>query len=236
MRCIIPSCGMDLHRRKEHCGFSSHRLPKNAKKRLAWLKMLDPSGTQYSIVNDARVCSRHFLESDFYEVGSRRKLHKGAVPSRRLGPAAKLPATYIPEQSHCVFLDESSMVCPVQRSAPVTLHSTAIEAMQEAESSTGEKRVKTIRYAGDLRDDEVPFISPEEAQEILPKIYKQLHRTKMRLSCYKQQNLRLRKKVEQLKEIIIDLRDEHDGVKSKRDQLVSELKIEPTQLSEGFDE
>lgn len=109
-----------------------------------------------------------------------------------------------------------------------------MEDRYEPSSPSGAKRVKTVRYAGDLKDDEIPYVSPEEAQEVLPKVYRQLQRTKLRLNLYKRQNVRLRKKVENLKDIIKELRDENDGVKPKRSgQLVSEVKVEPTRLSES---
>lgn len=239
MRCFISSCNMDLNKPREN-GLpvvSSHRLPKNALKRLTWLKILDPSGTKYSLFGEStRVCSLHFNESDFRETSGKRSLLKDAVPSRRLGPAARLPPADLPGESHNVFLDESMMAWPDQRNAPITLHSTALEVMQTS-APTGGARVKTIRYAGDLKDDELPYISPDEAQAILPKVYRQLQRTKLRLNCYKQQNLRLRRKVELLTEMINDMRDEQDGTDGGRSRspLVSELKAEAAVVAQSLD-
>lgn len=232
MRCFIQSCNMDLNKPREY-GYpevSSHRLPKNVHKRLAWLKVLDPSGTKYELFGEStRVCSIHFNESDFRKIdGGKRTLHKDAVPSRYLGPAARLPPADLSEISNTVYLDESSMVSPNQRNG-VTLHSTARDVMI-ASAPTGGSRIKTIRYAGDLKDDELPYITPEEAQAVLPKVYRQLQRTKLRLNCYKQQNLRLRRKVELLTDMINELREERDGAEADDDSheppLVSELKAE----------
>lgn len=212
----------------------SYRFPKNEDLRLGWLKIIDPSATKYTISASSRLCSRHFLESDFYETGGKRKLYKNAVPSCNLGEAAELPPADFPEDSHCIFLDESMTVPPEHFLAPRTLHSPEMDDRYEPPSPSGAKRVKTVRYAGDLKDDEIPYVSPEEAQEVLPKVYRQLQRTKLRLNLYKRQNVRLRKKVENLKDIIKELRDENDGVKPKRSgQLVSEVKVEPTRLSES---
>lgn len=65
---------------------SARRFPVDAAQRREWIRAvnrLDPrSRRAWSPGPGAILCSRHFAEADFERYGLRRKLRRGAVPSR----------------------------------------------------------------------------------------------------------------------------------------------------------
>lgn len=111
MRCLIDTCDTSLHQTKIY-GYSSHRLPKNTQKRVSWLRILDPSGTRLRILGNSRICSKHFLESDFDMRGGKRKLKSEAVPSINLGTYAELPlAQFSSDTDHPALHRTTDPVC-----------------------------------------------------------------------------------------------------------------------------
>lgn len=188
MRCLIDTCSTDLQK----AGISSHRLPRKEDKRVAWLKVLDPTGTQYKLTPNSRICSRHFVESDFYYVNGtsgRRHLNHNAVPSVDLGPAANF--------------DVAS--CPYGGREPWDIPRKPTVRLRNPEKVL----VQPIRYAGDLKNAHLDKINPQLAKHVLPKVYKQLQNTSKRLARYKQRCLYYRKQAFKLKSLLIEMSAQH---------------------------
>lgn len=62
---------------------------------------------------------------------------------------------------------------------------------------------------GDLKNAHLDKLSPTLAKHVLPKMYKQLQNSTLRLNRYKQQCIYYRKKVIQLKNLLLDLCTHH---------------------------
>nr|XP_029732457.1 zinc finger protein 184-like [Aedes albopictus] len=100
MRCIVPSCRYDFHKRRR----SKHSFPRNLAQRNIWIKAiafaekckLDPSIDFLK----ARVCSHHFTSDCFKPDKQKNILKKSAIPTRfgavTVDPA-HLSALYVPE-------------------------------------------------------------------------------------------------------------------------------------------
>ncbi|XP_039447990.1 uncharacterized protein LOC120427190 isoform X2 [Culex pipiens pallens] len=83
----------------------------------------------------------------------------------------------------------------------ITSCNTTASTEQLNTSSGSQKR---IRYAGDVTD--LDNISPQEAKAVLPKFHKQLHDALKRNRRLKQQNYRLKKKLNKLETITNELK------------------------------
>ncbi|XP_021252580.1 DNA transposase THAP9 [Numida meleagris] len=91
--CSALGCSARDNGRSRERGISFHQFPVDAAQRREWIRAvnrLDPrSRRAWSPGPGAILCSRHFAEADFERYGLRRKLRRGAVPSRF--PLAELP-------------------------------------------------------------------------------------------------------------------------------------------------
>lgn len=199
MRCFIHTCNSEM--RKVSNGISSHRFPKNDKKRIAWLKILDPSGTRYDdIKSSSRICSRHFLETDFYDRQGKRKLNPDAVPSVDLDPGAvgfEYPA------GTALYSGREPWDIPRKKPQPRTKNPEKIW-------------IKPVN----LKNAHLDQLSPRLAKHVLPKVYRQLQSTTDRLNRYKHQCLYFRNQVVQLKSMMIEMSARHgiplpEGVRNR---------------------
>lgn len=188
MRCLIDNCDA-LLRHKWETGISSHRFPKNAGKRAAWLKILDPTGTQYKVTDNSRICSLHFVKSDFHEgYQGKRQLNPNALPSMNLGQASQLEGPQPPVERE---------PWDIPRKVPVRL--------KKSETIW----VQPIKYAGDLKTAHMDQMSPRLAKHVLPKVYKQLQNTTIRLNRYKQRCRYYQRQTLQLKSLLIEMSAQH---------------------------
>ncbi|XP_031452545.1 DNA transposase THAP9 isoform X2 [Phasianus colchicus] len=84
--CSALGCSARDNGRSRERGISFHQFPVDAAQRREWIRAvnrLDPrSRRAWSPGPGAILCSRHFAEADFERYGLRRKLRRGAVPSR----------------------------------------------------------------------------------------------------------------------------------------------------------
>ncbi|XP_064306479.1 DNA transposase THAP9 isoform X1 [Phalacrocorax carbo] len=102
--CSALGCTARDNGRSRERGISFHQFPVDAAQRREWIRAVnrvDPRSRQaWRPGPGAILCSRHFAEADFERYGLRRKLRRGAVPSRfpqpeppgagrRSGPAAR---------------------------------------------------------------------------------------------------------------------------------------------------
>uniref|UniRef100_A0A8C5JDP1 THAP domain-containing protein 1 n=1 Tax=Junco hyemalis TaxID=40217 RepID=A0A8C5JDP1_JUNHY len=91
--CSALGCtARDTGRSRER-GISFHQFPVDAAQRREWIRAVnrvDPrSRRAWRPGPGAILCSRHFAEGDFECYGLRRKLRRGAVPSRFLPSVSK---------------------------------------------------------------------------------------------------------------------------------------------------
>ncbi|KAM8808196.1 DNA transposase THAP9 [Eudromia elegans] len=84
--CSALGCTARDNGRSRERGISFHQFPVDAAQRRAWIRAVnrvDPRSRQaWRPGPGAILCSRHFAEGDFESYGLRRKLRRGAVPSR----------------------------------------------------------------------------------------------------------------------------------------------------------
>ncbi|CAH3035747.1 unnamed protein product, partial [Pocillopora meandrina] len=81
LHCCVPRCNWDS---RYHGKLSFHRFPKHYALRNQWIiKIRRNEGSYFTITNNTRVCSRHFLESDYRPPTPTGKalLRTGVVPS-----------------------------------------------------------------------------------------------------------------------------------------------------------
>ncbi|XP_032541146.1 DNA transposase THAP9 [Chiroxiphia lanceolata] len=88
--CSALGCTARDSARSRERGVSFHQFPVDAAQRRAWIRAVnrvDPQSRRpWRPGPGAILCSRHFAEGDFERFGLRRKLRRGAVPSRFLPP------------------------------------------------------------------------------------------------------------------------------------------------------
>ncbi|NXO48983.1 THAP9 transposase, partial [Aramus guarauna] len=99
--CSALGCTARDNGRSRERGISFHQFPVDAVQRREWIRAVnrvDPRSRQaWRPGPGAILCSRHFAEADFERYGLRRKLRRGAVPSRfphpvrAAGPDARPP-------------------------------------------------------------------------------------------------------------------------------------------------
>ncbi|NXD87420.1 THAP9 transposase, partial [Halcyon senegalensis] len=84
--CSALGCTARDNGRSRERGISFHQFPVDAAQRREWIRAVnrvDPRSRQtWRPGPGAILCSRHFAEADFERYGMRRKLRRGAVPSR----------------------------------------------------------------------------------------------------------------------------------------------------------
>ncbi|XP_072718702.1 DNA transposase THAP9 isoform X1 [Ciconia boyciana] len=84
--CSALGCTTRDNGRSRERGISFHQFPVDAAQRREWIRAVnrvDPRSRQaWRPGPGAILCSRHFAEADFERYGLRRKLRRGAVPSR----------------------------------------------------------------------------------------------------------------------------------------------------------
>ncbi|XP_074445277.1 DNA transposase THAP9 isoform X2 [Larus michahellis] len=84
--CSALGCTARDNGRSRERGISFHQFPVDATQRREWIRAVnrvDPRSRQaWRPGPGAILCSRHFAEADFERYGLRRKLRRGAVPSR----------------------------------------------------------------------------------------------------------------------------------------------------------
>ncbi|XP_033920332.1 DNA transposase THAP9 isoform X2 [Melopsittacus undulatus] len=84
--CSALGCTARDNGRSRERGISFHQFPVDAAQRREWIRAVnrvDPQSHQaWRPGPGAILCSRHFAEADFERYGLRRKLRRGAVPSR----------------------------------------------------------------------------------------------------------------------------------------------------------
>ncbi|NXT43859.1 THAP9 transposase, partial [Pelecanoides urinatrix] len=84
--CSALGCTARDNGRSRERGISFHQFPVDAAQRREWIRAVnrvDPRSRQaWRPGPGAILCSRHFAEADFERYGLRRKLRRGAVPSR----------------------------------------------------------------------------------------------------------------------------------------------------------
>ncbi|KAM6261623.1 DNA transposase THAP9 [Porphyrio hochstetteri] len=84
--CSALGCTARDNGRSRERGISFHQFPVDAAQRREWIRAVnrvDPRSRQaWQPGPGAILCSRHFAEADFERYGLRRKLRRGAVPSR----------------------------------------------------------------------------------------------------------------------------------------------------------
>ncbi|XP_037251316.1 DNA transposase THAP9 [Falco rusticolus] len=84
--CSALGCTTRDNGRSRERGISFHQFPVDAAQRREWIRAVnrvDPRSRQaWRPGPSAMLCSRHFTEADFERYGMRRKLRRGAVPSR----------------------------------------------------------------------------------------------------------------------------------------------------------
>ncbi|NXD66060.1 THAP9 transposase, partial [Eolophus roseicapillus] len=89
--CSALGCTARDNGRSRERGISFHQFPVDAAQRREWIRAVnrvDPQSRQaWQPGPGAILCSRHFAEADFERYGLRRKLRRGAVPSRFPHPA-----------------------------------------------------------------------------------------------------------------------------------------------------
>lgn len=81
LHCCVPLCNGDSRYSED---LSFHRFPKEASLRKQWIiKIRRDEGPYFTITSNTRVCSTHFLESDFRppNKSGKRLLRAGVVPS-----------------------------------------------------------------------------------------------------------------------------------------------------------
>lgn len=81
LHCFVPHCNEDS---RYHDKLSLHRFPKDYALRNQWIiKIRRNEGPYFTITNNIRVCSRHFLESNYRPPTPTGKalLRTGVVPS-----------------------------------------------------------------------------------------------------------------------------------------------------------
>ncbi|KAF1466931.1 DNA transposase THAP9, partial [Megadyptes antipodes antipodes] len=90
--CSALGCTARDNGRSRERGISFHQFPVDAAQRREWIRAVnrvDPRSRQaWRPGPGAILCSRHFAETDFERYGLRRKLRRGAVPSRFPHPQA----------------------------------------------------------------------------------------------------------------------------------------------------
>ncbi|XP_040438258.1 DNA transposase THAP9 [Falco naumanni] len=90
--CSALGCTTRDNGRSRERGISFHQFPVDAAQRREWIRAVnrvDPRSRQaWRPGPSAMLCSRHFTEADFERYGMRRKLRRGAVPSRFPPPGA----------------------------------------------------------------------------------------------------------------------------------------------------
>ncbi|KAF1491475.1 DNA transposase THAP9, partial [Pygoscelis antarcticus] len=90
--CSALGCTARDNGRSRERGISFHQFPVDAAQRREWIRAVnrvDPRSRQaWRPGPGAILCSRHFAETDFERYGLRRKLRRGAVPSRFPRPQA----------------------------------------------------------------------------------------------------------------------------------------------------
>ncbi|XP_075356953.1 DNA transposase THAP9 isoform X4 [Mycteria americana] len=106
--CSALGCTTRDNGRSRERGISFHQFPVDAAQRREWIRAVnrvDPRSRQaWRPGPGAILCSRHFAEADFERYGLRRKLRRGAVPSRfphpvRAGIAGRRPEERAPHPS-----------------------------------------------------------------------------------------------------------------------------------------
>lgn len=176
------------------------RLPKDTKRRVIWLKALDPSGTRLRILDGSRICSKHFHDSDYFILNGKRKLKSEAVPSLNLGSFAELPLSQFADNDHPALHRKTAPVCD-----PWDIPRKVYQRAKKPE----ETLPKPIKYSVDLKNAHLDKMSPRLAKHVLPKIYNQLQKTTLRLNRYKRQFMYYRKQSLQLKNLLLELCSHH---------------------------
>ncbi|NXU52691.1 THAP9 transposase, partial [Turnix velox] len=91
--CSALGCAARDNGRSRERGISFHQFPVDASQRRQWIRAVnrvDPrSRRAWRPGPGAILCSRHFAEDDFESYGLRRKLRRGAVPSRFPHPESR---------------------------------------------------------------------------------------------------------------------------------------------------
>ncbi|NXP08540.1 THAP9 transposase, partial [Thinocorus orbignyianus] len=117
--CSALGCTARDNGRSRERGISFHQFPVDAAQRREWIRAVnrvDPrSRHAWRPGPGAILCSRHFAETDFERYGLRRKLRRGAVPSRfphpRAAGAGLPPGTSPPQQ-------QQQQLCAAGRCSP----------------------------------------------------------------------------------------------------------------------
>ncbi|NXF04033.1 THAP9 transposase, partial [Smithornis capensis] len=98
--CSALGCTARDTGRSRQRGISFHQFPVDAAQRREWIRAVnrvDPKSRRvWRPGPGAILCSRHFAEGDFERYGLRRKLRRGAVPSRFLPSVRAVPRSPLP--------------------------------------------------------------------------------------------------------------------------------------------
>ncbi|XP_055617675.1 uncharacterized protein LOC129763003 [Toxorhynchites rutilus septentrionalis] len=192
MKCFISSCASDFPKDKyvdgtENESLSLHRFPKELERRIAWLQSIANAENKAYVVDEInlnahRVCSKHFLDADFYVLHKKRQLKKTAIP-----------VVFGSNQARDGDFGTELLSCDEIRVPDVKVTPNVGESSEDKKL----KRKRTLRYAGDIKNKE---ITPEEAIIILPKVQSKLLQSRRAIKLLRNENKRMRNKLNSMQE------------------------------------
>lgn len=208
MKCFVPSCGIDFHKRNLCADglVSKHRFPRDPERRLQWLDAIpnvghiDPDTINYET---SRLCSKHFHRDSFVVTDNKRELCGSAVPT--IFVDSKCDSAYYQE----FYVISDGKVEIAQPSEQLYYQDPLPEVKKQKLKEKVRRR--PIRYAGDI--DPSNF-TPDEAMRVVPKMIASLEKANKTIRAIRATNRRLREKMARL-ETIIDNKFQESVAKEK---------------------
>ncbi|KAF1495789.1 DNA transposase THAP9, partial [Eudyptula minor novaehollandiae] len=150
--CSALGCTARDNGRSRERGISFHQFPVDAAQRREWIRAVnrvDPRSRQaWRPGPGAILCSRHFAETDFERYGLRRKLRRGAVPSRFPHPQAAGGEARLPLETPQQQLPGARRCSPAHR--PRTVANILRELAEKQQLSEETVSLLQAQFSADL--------------------------------------------------------------------------------------
>ncbi|XP_038113930.1 uncharacterized protein LOC119767944 [Culex quinquefasciatus] len=233
MKCFVPSCGIDFHKRNLCADglVSKHRFPRDPERRLKWLDAipnvghLDPETINYETV---RLCSKHFHRDSFTITDNKRELLASAVPAIFVDSVCDTP--YYQE----FYVISDGKVEVAQPSEQLYYQDPPPEVKRQRLREKTRKR--SIRYAGDI---DMSTLTSHEAVIMVPKLVAKLEKANKTIRALRSANRRLREKMTRVEQLIDNKfqqsveKDKSSGAPAKTKEPGSVVRIEITPAGAG---
>ncbi|XP_063914519.1 THAP domain-containing protein 1-like isoform X2 [Zophobas morio] len=219
--CAAYNC---TYRHKKGDNISLHQFPKDPELKTKWLQAM--RRLNYVPSNTARLCSQHFLETDFIIQFGKKLLKNGAVPTvfkfpkHLMKSPAKPRSTRLQKKDAAVSPNISPKSCTIDPELPAEGEQLYVQATPSTSRnleqslaltencglpSTSSRKRKNFVYFGDCKEDDLR--DPKKAKLMWGIAKETIRKQRKTIKYLHTRNRRLQAKVKTLGEIVNHLKN-----------------------------